>query len=217
MLGVAVVAYGFLRSSAVEREASRWVRDFHETRMRSDARWPDWPLSYAGQQVLIRRFTRPESPVAPLWDGARRLLPERIRAVVPRYPGARERAIVLGPVLIEIPKMPAVRQSLLEAALDPRGANRRFAVQFACMDWPVPVSLLPLLETLATDADPVIRSEVARALLGIPPGNAAVERVLAQLQSDQVAVVREAARSGYRSDATGERVPWPADDAPETK
>ena len=59
-----------------------------------------------------------------------------LRGLLPRFPVARDRAITVGPALIEMPKMPAIRMALLEAALDPReptaplsrfaGADSRF-------------------------------------------------------------------------------------------
>ncbi|MBL9176233.1 MAG: HEAT repeat domain-containing protein [Verrucomicrobiales bacterium] len=181
-------------SSPAEREANRWVRDFLRVRAADTARLPDWPLSYEGQRVMVRSFTRPESAWLRAWDRFRRRMPPSMRVVLPRIPGARDRAITLGPALIEMPKMPAIRMALLEAALDPRGANRAFAVQFAGADLPVPKTLLPLLERLAEDADPAVRSQVALAVAGMRPGDPEVERLLGRLQADQVSSVREAAR-----------------------
>jgi HEAT repeat protein len=103
-----------------------------------------------------------------------------------------------------MPKMPAIRMALLEAALDPRGANRTFAIQFAGADLPVPKILLPLLERLAGDADPAVRSQVALAVAGMTTGDPAVERLLGQLQADQVSAVREAARSHRMEPTDGE-------------
>ena len=180
--------------SPAEREANRWLKDFLRVRAADTARLPDWPLSYEGQRVLVRSFTRPESGWLRAWDRFRRRMPASFRAMMPRFPVARDRAITIGPALIEMPKMPAIRMALLEAALDPEGANRAFAIQFAGADLPVPKTLLPLLERLAGDADPAVRSQVALAVAGMAPGDPAVERLLGQLQADQVSAVREAAR-----------------------
>lgn len=213
-LACVVVGIAVVRPSAVERETSRWLDDFHRVQSSGSQRLPDWPLSFAGQRELIRRFCRPELRWARTWESVRRRFPEPVRSLAPRLPMARDRAIALGPALIEIPKMPALRLAFLEAASDPNAANRRFAIQFATQDWPVPPDLLPWLERLAGDADPTIRSQVASALHGIPSGNAAVERLIAQLQADQVSVVREAARSPYRSDPSGDTISQPRSDAP---
>lgn len=205
MAGLLVLVAGAIfwaqRPSPVEREANRWMEDFLRVRASDTARLPDWPLSYEGQRVLVRSFTRPESSGLRAWDRFRRRLPASVRGMTPRFPVARDRAITIGPALIEMPKMPAIRMALLEAALDPRGANRAFAVQFAGADLPVPRTLLPLLEQLAGDADPVVRSQVALAVAGMTPGDPAVERLLGQLQADQVSSVREAARA-HRTEPT---------------
>ncbi|MFO1459242.1 MAG: HEAT repeat domain-containing protein [Verrucomicrobiota bacterium] len=187
--------YWIQRPSPAEREANRWLEDFLRVRAADTARLPDWPLSYEGQRVLVRSFTRPELSGFRAWDRFRRRMPAPLRGLLPRFPVARDRAITVGPALIEMPKMPAIRMALLEAALDPRGANRAFAVQFAGADLPVPKILLPLLERLAGDADPRVRSQVALAVAGMTPGDPSVERLLGQLQADQVSSVRESARA----------------------
>lgn len=199
--------------SPVEREATRWLGDFQKVRAAGNQRIPGWPLSFEAQKELARRLTRPESSLARPWENLRRRFPAPIRARIPRLPMGRDRLMVIGPALIEIPKMPALQMALLEAALPPSGSNRRFAVQFATMDWPVPVVLLPLLERLSRDPDAAVRSQVTSALQGIPGKVPAVERLLAELQADQVSVVREAARSRYRSEVDSESVSPPQDDA----
>lgn len=199
--------------TAAEREATRWLRDFHRVRLTGVDRLPNWPLSFAGQRVLVRRFTRPESRLARAWESGRRRLPASLRPWMPKLPLARDRVMAIGPALIEIPKMPAFRLALLEAALPPRAGNRVFAIQFAGSDWPVPTGVVPLLERLAEDPDAAVRVQVAQALMGIPPGNPAAERLITRMQADQVSIVREAVRSGYRSDASGDTMPWPISDA----
>ncbi len=212
---VAVIVAG-TRPSATQREVARWIRDFQRVQASSAAwpRLPGWPLSFEGQRELVRQFTRPESRIARMWETMRRRIPGSVRPYIPRLPLARDRLAAMGPALIEMPKMPALRLALLEAAMVPGAANRTFAVQFAGEDWPVPVMLLPALERLAGGVEPAVRVQVAHALRGIPPGNPAGERLIGQLQADQVSVVRETARSPYRSDAAGESVPTPRNDAP---
>jgi len=199
--------------SAPEREAARWIRDYHRLAGGRNSPWPDWALSYGGQLALVRQLTRPESRMAAVWDSARQTLPSALRQRVPRYPGARERLRRIAPILVQIPKMPAIRRALLESALDLRGANRRFAVQFACMDTPVPRDLLPLMDTLAGDADPAVRMQVAVGVRQMAPRDPAVERLLARLQADQVSVVREAARSAYPRDLPDASLAAPSDHA----
>jgi len=199
--------------SAAEREATRWIRDYHRLAALGGSQWPDWGLSYPGQLALVGRLTRPESRVAEAWDSLRQAIPASIRPAIPRWPGARNRLLRVAPILIQVPKMPAIRRALLESALDPRASNRRFAVQFACMDVPVPKDLLPLLEQLAGDPDPSVRMQVAVGVRNMPSGDPAAERLLGRLQADQVAVVREAARSAYRSDAGDASLAPPSDHA----
>jgi hypothetical protein len=47
---------------------------------------------------------------------------------------------------------------------------------------------------------------VALMLHGIPVGHPKVEQLIAQLEADQVSVVREAARYSFRSDLQGEAI-----------
>jgi hypothetical protein len=205
-LAALAVLVAISRPTPTEREVNRWLDDFQRVRVAGDQRIPDWPLSFDGQRELVRRLTRPESRLVRPWEDLRRRLPTSLRTWVPRLPMARDRLRVVGPALIEIPKMPALQLALLEAAIEPHRANRRFAIQFATMDWPVRSVLLPSLERLAGDEDPAVRAQVAMALRGVPGGLPSVERLIGVLQGDQVSVVREAARSPYRSDADGDRV-----------
>ncbi|MCW5560100.1 MAG: hypothetical protein KIT22_19965, partial [Verrucomicrobiae bacterium] len=154
ILGAFLVAWNW--PAPAEREATQWIRDYHRLAALGGSQWPDWGLSYPGQLALVRRLTRPESRVAAPWDSLRQAMPASIRSAIPRWPGARDRLRRVAPILIQVPKMPAIRRALLETALDPRAANRRFAVQFACMDVPVPKEFLPLLEALAGDPDPAV-------------------------------------------------------------
>ncbi|MBN8248859.1 MAG: hypothetical protein J0L84_15640 [Verrucomicrobia bacterium] len=213
LLALAGLLAALNRGSSAEREATRWIRDYHRLAVQGTSPWPDWALSYPGQLALVRRLTRPESRIAGLWDFLRGVLPPGIRKSVPRYPGARQRLQQTAPILIQIPKMPAIRRALLESALDPRGANRRFAVQFACMDTPVPRALLPLLDQLAGDADAAVRVQVAVGVRHVEPRDPTVDRLLGRLQSDQVSAVREAARSAYPSDASDASLPPPSSHA----
>lgn len=201
------------RSPPADREAARWLREYHRRAAQGDSPWPDWALSYPAQLALVRRLTHPESRLAGFWDSAREVLPAGIRKDIPRYPGARQRLRLTAPVLIQIPKMPAIRRALLESAIDPRRANRRFAVQFACMDAPVPRDLLPLLELLAEDPDSAVRVQVAVGVRTMEPRDAAADRLLARLQGDQVSAVREAARSAYPPDDSGARMAPPSSHA----
>ena len=212
-LAVLGVLVAISRPTPTEREADRWLDDFQRVRLAGTQRIPDWPLSFDGQKELVRRLTLPESRLVRPWESLRRQLPAPLRAWVPRLPMARDRLRIIGPALIEIPKMPALQLALLESAIEPQRGNRRFAIQFATMDWPVRSTLLPTLERLAGDEDPAVRSQVAMALRGVPGELPAVERLIGVLQGDQVSVVREAARSPYRSDADGDRILPPQTDA----
>lgn len=211
-LAVLGVLVAISRPTPTEREVDRWLDDFQRVRLAGDQRIPDWPLSFDGQKELVRRLTLPESRLVSPWESLRRQLPAPLRTWVPRLPMARDRLRIIGPALIEIPKMPALQLALLEAAIEPQRGNRRFAIQFATMDWPVRSTLLPSLERLAGDEDPAVRAQVAMALRGVPGELPSVERLIGVLQGDQVSVVREAARSPYRSDADGDRIlPQPTD------
>lgn len=209
-LGAFLVVLGVLvaisRPTPTEREVNRWLDDFQRVRVMGDQRIPDWPLSFEGQKELVRRLTLPESRLVRPWEDLRRRLPTSLRTWVPRLPMARDRLRIIGPALIEIPKMPALQLALLEAAIEPQRGNRRFAIQFATMDWPVRSTLIPALERLAGDEDPAVRAQVAMALRGVPGELPAVGRLIGVLQGDQVSSVREAARSPYRSDDDGDRI-----------
>lgn len=195
------------RPNAAEREARQWLGEFVVLRQgHGHQRLPATPLSPEGQQVLVNRLVRPEMPLARSWDVFCRKLPREIADRLPRLPLSRDQVIEVGPALIELSHVPGLRQRLLEAALQPKAANRMYAVQFA-NTWPVPGDLLPLLERLAQDEDPYVRMRVALMLHGIVDWTPPVEQLLARLDSDQVAIVREAARYSFRSDADGNSVP----------
>ncbi|MBN9693679.1 MAG: HEAT repeat domain-containing protein [Verrucomicrobia bacterium] len=227
-----VLAWAFARGvSPGEREAGEWLKEFEALRS-SDAwtgrtlvdngqslrelkirdgteqRVPERPLSLEGQKALVNRLVRPESAVARLWDQFCKKFPNNWGKSIPRLPLARDQVRVVAPALIELATTVELRRLLLEAALRPKASNRMYALMVA-NNWPIPLEVLPLLEQLAQSEDPVIRMRVALMLHGIPERTPAVARLLAQLEADQVSVVREAARYSYRSDAEGGIVPEP--------
>ncbi|HAB16037.1 MAG TPA: HEAT repeat domain-containing protein [Verrucomicrobiota bacterium] len=193
--------------SPAQREAQVWLEEFHRLRSQDgDKRLPDWPISSAGQQVLVNRLVRPESKIARSWDNLCRRFPPALRDRLPRLPLARDQVIAIAPALIESPGSISLRQQLLEAAARPDAANRMYAVQVATSPWPVPIELLPALERLSRSEDPMVRMRVAIMLHGIPVGDPRVDRLIAELEADQVSVVREAARYAFRSGLNGEPV-----------
>lgn len=213
VLAVLVVLF-FSRPSPAEREARLWLEEFAALRQgNTEQRLPDRPLSLAGQQVLVEHLVQPESRVARSWDSLCRRLPKSLSQLLPRLPLPRDQVMAVAPALIELPGTLELRRRLLEAALRPRAANRMYAVQMA-NTWPVQSELLPWLERLAVSEEPYVRMRVALMLHGIPQRTLPVERLLAQLEADQVSVVREAARYTYRSDENGETIPEKQTHAP---
>ena len=205
-----VLAWAFARGvSPEEREAGEWLREFEALRTEgSERRLPNRPLSLEGQKALVNRLVRPESAVARLWDRLCKKLPANWGKSIPRLPLARDQVRAVAPALIELATTVELRRLLLEAALRPQATNRMYALMVA-NNWPIPLDLLPLMEQLAQSEDPLIRMRIALMLHGIPERTPAVARLLAQLEADQVSVVREAARYSYRSDAEGGIVPEP--------
>ncbi len=207
VLAVVVALIGVVQPKAAEREARQWLGEFAALRQgHGDRRLPATPLSPEGQQALVNRLVYPESALARRWDSFCRQFPRAVADRLPRLPLLRDQVIAVGPALIELSDTPGLRRRLLEAALRPGAANRMYAVQFA-NTWPVPGDLLPLLERLAEDEEPHVRMRVALMLHGIVDRTPKVQQLLVRLESDQVAVVREAARYSFRSDENGNSMP----------